>query len=159
MRRYVTICKDEFQKHDIVEKTVNIRNKLANGVTDKLMKKLNQIDQLRKHIVLKAKRKCCKLKTGQVPFTPDNVQLYGRQIRLWSLVIAKKAKRKVSTQLILRLAKKLGLQDYMSLTIKAIKKLRATAWKKTIDHSNQQQRNANNDSLRNVLKKKKRKAT
>ena len=42
---------------------------------------------------------------------------------------SKKAKRKVSTRLISRLAKKLELSDYMNLTIEAIKKLRATAWK------------------------------
>ena len=76
VRRYVTICKDEFRKHDILKKTVNIRNKLANGVTDKLVNELNQINQLWKHIVLKAERKCRKVKTGQVPFAPDDVQLY-----------------------------------------------------------------------------------
>ena len=93
------------------------------------MKELNNIDQLRQQIVLEAERRCRKLKTCQVPFAPDDVQLYGRQIRLWSLVIAKKAKRKVSTRLISRLAKKLHLKNYMTLTIEAIQKLRASAWK------------------------------
>ena len=55
--------------------------------------------------------------------------MYDRQIRLRSLIIAKKSRRKVSTRLITRLANKLKIDGSMKLTIEAIKTLQATAWK------------------------------
>ena len=54
------------------------------------VQELNKIDELRTQLVLRAERKCRKLKTGEVPFSPDNVQHHGKEIRLWSMIIQKK---------------------------------------------------------------------
>ena len=127
VRRYTTICKEEFRKHNTVQRIVDVRKVIESGTTETVMDELNEIDNLRTNIVLIAERKCRKLKTGKLPYAPDNVQKYGRQIWLWSLIIAKKAHQKVSTRLIKRLEKKLNIDDGMKLTAEAIKKLCATA--------------------------------
>ena len=89
--------------------------------------KLATLDRLRSEIVLRAERKCRKLRTGQVPFAPEEVQRYGMEIRLWSMVIAKKSGKKVSTRLLARHAHKIAIFDYMNHTIDAIKRMRSTA--------------------------------
>ena len=55
---------------------------------------LATLDRIQYKIVLRAERKCRKLRTDQVPFAPDDVQRYGKEIRLWSMVIAKKSGKK-----------------------------------------------------------------
>ena len=97
VRCYTTICEEEFRKHNIVQRIVDVQKVIESGTTETVMDELNEIDNLQKNIVLTAERKCWKLKTGKVPYAPDDVQKYGRQIRLWSLIIAKKAHQKVST--------------------------------------------------------------
>ena len=90
---------------------------------------LATLDRIHTDIVLQAERKCRRLKTGQVPFAPEDVQRHGKEIRLWSMIIAKKSGKKVSTRLIARHAHKLFISNYMHHTIDAIKRMRAAAWK------------------------------
>lgn len=95
VKKYITIYEQEFVNHRIVERLVKVRKEINRGCTKGIGEKLNQIDQIRKKIVLKAK-KCQKVKTGRVPYVPEEVQLYGRHIRFWTLVIAKKSGKKLA---------------------------------------------------------------
>ena len=45
-----------------------------------IRKELNDIDKIRVDIALKSEKKCRKLQTGVVPYVPDDVQRYGREI-------------------------------------------------------------------------------
>ena len=58
------------------------------------MRELNKIDELRTQLVLRAERKCRKLKNGKGSFLPDNVQRHGKEIRLWSMIIQKNQENK-----------------------------------------------------------------
>ena len=92
--------------------------------------KLNRIDKIRVQLALKAEEKCRQIRAGVVPYAPDDVQRYGKEIRLWTLIINKKGGRKVSSKLIVRQAKRLKIDKHIKLSKEAARRLRAVAWKK-----------------------------
>ena len=94
-----------------------------------ITQELGKLDGIRKTIVLRAEQKCRKLKTGKVPFAPIDVQRYRREIRLWSMIIARKTGKKVSSCVIERNARSISINNYMSHSVEAMKKLRVTAWR------------------------------
>ena len=89
---------------------------------------LNKFDNICTKLELRAE-KCRKLKTGEVPYAPENVQKYGKEIRLWSMVIAKKSGKHVSTWLLAQRPYEIGSNEYMRQPIEEMK-LRASTWKK-----------------------------
>ena len=113
----------------MVDRLVQLRKKLHKQDPEVIKAELETLDRIRTNIVLRAERKCRKFKTGQVPYSPEDVQRYGKEIRLWSMIIAKKSGKKVSTRLIARHAHSISISNYMSHSVDALKKLRASAWK------------------------------
>ena len=83
VHRYIELCEREFAKHKIVDRLVHLRKRMHIQDPDVTMAELATLDIIRMEIVLKAERKCQKLKTGQVPYAPNTVQRYGKEIRLW----------------------------------------------------------------------------
>ena len=93
------------------------------------MQELNKLDNLRTQMMLRVERKCQEIKTGEVPYSPDDVQRYGKEIRLWSMILHKKIGKQVSTRLIAQCAHEIGIHGYMHHSIESIRKLRSTVWK------------------------------
>ena len=129
VKRYIEICEREFAKHKIIDRLVTLRQRMYTQDPDITRAELATLDRIRIEIVLRAERKCRKLKTGQVPYAPEDVQRHGKEIRLWSMIIAKKSGKKVSTRLIARHAHAISISNYMNHTLDAIKRMRANAWK------------------------------
>ena len=125
--RYVKLCEHDFKKYKILEKTILIRKKMNEGDAYGAIRLLEEVDTIRTKIVLKAERKCRKRLSGLVPFSPEDVQYFGKLIDFWNMVIDKKCRKIISSRKIKRKAKKLHIVDYMKLSIKAIQRIRATA--------------------------------
>ena len=66
---------------------------------------LEEVDTIRTKIVLKAERKCRKRLSGLVPFSPEDVQYFGKLIDFWNMVIDKKCRKIISSKKIKRKAK------------------------------------------------------
>ena len=130
VHQYIELCQRDFAKHKIIDRLVNLRKRMHIQDPDVTMAELATLNWIRTEIVLRAERKCQKLKTGQVPFAPDDVQRHRKEICLWSMVIAKKSGKKVSTGLIARHAHKISISNYMHHLVDAAKRMRAAAWKK-----------------------------
>ena len=114
----------------MVDRLVRLRKQMYRQDPDITKAELDTIDWIRTEIVLRTEQKCRKLKTGQVLYSPEDVQRHRKEIRLWSMFIAKKSGKKVSTHLIARQAHTISISNYMNHAIEEIKKMRASAWKK-----------------------------
>ena len=64
----------------------------------------NKIDDLQWKAFRYADKRCRRLRMGEVAFEPETMQLEGKRISLWTLVIRRKAGRHVGTKAIRRLA-------------------------------------------------------
>ena len=56
VRRYTSICEEEFRKHDIIGRIVEIKKRITEGITPEIMDELNEIDKLRSRIVIDAEK-------------------------------------------------------------------------------------------------------
>ena len=124
VHRYVKLCKKYFLTHGIVNWLVTLRKKMFPQNIMITMEELNKIDNLQTQLVLQAEKKCRKIKTGEVPYSPEDEQHYDREICLWLMVISKKSGKGVSTRLLARRVQDVGIHDYMRHSITAIKILR-----------------------------------
>ena len=65
-----------------------------------------------------------------MPYAPNDVQRYGQEIRLWTVIINKKGGRKVSSKLIVRQAKKLKNQQPPETDTRGSKKVESHSMEK-----------------------------
>ena len=90
---------------------------------EEAISKLNKIDNSITNAVRYAEKRCRKLKFGEVPYTPQ-LSMAGKTINLWNNVIRKKKGCKISSRYINRIAKKLGIQKPMTLSLSDCEKER-----------------------------------
>ena len=79
---------------------------------------MKKLDRLQIQAFRFADKNCRKLRMGKVPFSPDDVQIEGRRISLWTLVIRRKVGYHVGTKTTKRLAKKCEIKKTYNMTSK-----------------------------------------
>ena len=79
-----------------------------------------RIDKLRVKYILQAEKKCRKFKMGGIEFSPK-VQHQRNRIHLWKNVLSKKKGGKLSTSLLTRLEKRVGVSRSLSYSLSDIK--------------------------------------
>ena len=67
---------------------------------------------------------------GAVEYAPEEVQLYGKMIRLWGLVLKRLKGCKVGYRTVFSLAMTLDKENPMQFTMEEVTEFRAEAWKK-----------------------------
>ena len=73
---------------------------------DKIDKcELELLDKQRVMIALKGEKRCRKIRVGEVPYSPNDVQIHCKLYHLWNLVVRKLSGKKISTRLERRQAK------------------------------------------------------
>jgi len=90
---------------------------------------LNKIDESITNLIKHTERKCRKLKSGMVPFTPQ-INEAGKEINVWNNVIRKKKGCNISSTYIKQIVKKSGINMPMKLTVEDFIKERQLATKK-----------------------------
>ena len=86
-----------------------------------------KLDRMQVQAFKFADRNCRKLRIEEVPFASEVVQIEGRRISLWTLVIRRKAGCHVSTKTIKRLTKKCEISKPLQYDIKTAKRFRSEA--------------------------------
>jgi hypothetical protein len=77
IEKYITFTTREFKKHNLLNRLKALYiNHILGKIVD--IQEFEQIDQLLTNIVIRAEKKCRKLKTGEVPYVPTHVQKYGQ---------------------------------------------------------------------------------
>ena len=95
-----------------------------------MQNKKNKENYRQTKIALGLGEKCRKIRKGKVPFALEEIQQYGWEIRLWTMMINKKGGQKISSKLITRNARSLNIKNHMELLKESTIQLRATAWRK-----------------------------
>ena len=130
VKRYLELVEPQFRKHNLLERLNNIRKKTNGEPTNEMIKEIEEIDRIRTEILLKSERKCRKINNGTIAYSPEDVQKYGQLIRFWGLVLKKKQKRRISSRLLQRMAKRIGITEFMKNSPEDIIEFRKQAWKK-----------------------------
>ena len=102
-------------RSNVINKLAKLRKNEYQWSRACINKELDEIDAVQISIALKAEKKCRKIKTGQVPFALNEVQQYGKEIRLWTMVNNKNGGQKISSKLMDHHARALKIRKYMNL--------------------------------------------
>ena len=97
-------------------------SELTLPLSSEMKQKLNQIDKIREEGMKKAERKCRKLMMGEVDFSPE-LNIWGRRMYLWKLVLRLHDGEKVSRTKIRRLARSCGVSNSFGIQRKEIQSL------------------------------------
>ena len=90
-------------------------NSLFNNSKEEIMY-LDKIDRSITNSIQYAEKKCRKLNTGNVPYTPKISEI-GYLIKFWNTVLRKKKGCNISSKHIQHLARKMKIQDPMQLSL------------------------------------------
>ena len=91
-------------------------HKNGNSSRELIHRKLDKLDCAITNAIRHAEKRCRKVKTGNVPYSPKLSEA-GKVINLWNNVIRKKKGCNISSTYIKRLAKKVGIPSPMMLTL------------------------------------------
>ena len=113
-RNYNDRLESYVRRHRIQEKI----EKANIALIDKTMlrKTMNKIDQVITEGMINAEKKCRKIKTGMVPFSPKLAQV-GTKIKLWSLIVRHHKGCNINTRYIRRIEKKCKLNKTLSQSL------------------------------------------
>jgi hypothetical protein len=97
-------------EHNLLERAYQVQHTCTYPLAPKLQREWDAIDALRKEGVMLADKKCRKLHTGAVPWSPD-IQRAREHVEIWGLVLKKKLGRHISSSLLQRGMLKLRISD------------------------------------------------
>ena len=93
LQRYLQYVEGEFWKQKMLPRVVAIANKIINGEPINIYE-LKLLDRTRVQIALKGEKFCRKIRAGEVPYSPKDVQKYCKINHLWNLVVQKMSRKK-----------------------------------------------------------------
>ena len=92
LKKYLRYVEGQFRKENLLAKVLGITTRIMNKEKVDVYE-IEMLDKKRTEIVLKAEKYCRTIKTGQVPYAPEEVQKHGKMYFLWNLVVRKLLKR------------------------------------------------------------------
>ena len=117
-KKYVKRLENNIKKHQIIEKLEELRGK-GNQKRSKTQKELNKINRQTKELMLNSEKKCRRIKSGRIPFSPEaalwirRTQVYRSLIRYHDGLIRNWGNLK-------RTARRCGIDRCFHLTIEDI---------------------------------------
>jgi hypothetical protein len=101
VQRYTDILSQYIQDHNLLERAYSVQCKCTYPLQPHLQVEMKSIDSLRHQGMLLADRKCRKLPTGAIAWSPT-VQKARDLVEIWGLLLKKKAGRRISSRLLSR---------------------------------------------------------
>ena len=120
----------QVERNSLLNRTKDLHQHAGNQLNTSQMNAYEKIERITESAFRYSNKRCRKLRTGNVAFAPDDVQKYGKRIRLWDLVIQKKSGCKVNYSRIRRLAKQCKIKLPMNVSVVQAKSFRKKARKK-----------------------------
>jgi len=127
--KYNKLLNTQLHNQNTIRKYNEFTSQHENGIlnTEDTMIALNKLDNSITNSILYAEKKCRKLKSGSVPYTPE-LNNAGKIINVWNNVIRKKKGCNISSTYIKRIAKKVSIVNPMSISLAACEKERKLAF-------------------------------
>ena len=128
--KFNMLMKDQLEKKNALRRMEVLDKSCWSNMTSEQEVEFEKIDKAFVEAFRYANKRCKKLKKGEVAYAPEEIQLEGRKIRLWTFCIRKRCGRRISTRLITRLARKLKIVNPMKRSVEEMKEKRKEARKK-----------------------------
>ena len=119
----------QLQRNNVHVRMEQLNQTCHNPMTQDEIALYEKMDRIQMQAFNYANKRCRKLRQGEVQYVPEIIQVEGRKISLWTLVVRRKAGKHVSTKVIRKLAKKCNINNPMKCTIDEAKNHRREAWK------------------------------
>ena len=131
VEKYNQLLENQLIQQKTFQKFNNFSVKYRHGITqsEDAIKELDSIDNSITNCIIYAEKRCRKLKSGMVPYTPE-ISAIGKEINVWNNVLRKKRGCNISSTYIKRIAKKSGIINPSELSLEDCYKERDLATKK-----------------------------
>jgi hypothetical protein len=113
--RYTALLNKHLARHKVLSQLHDLYLVRNGDFTTAQRRHLERLDRVRTEGMLFAEKKCRKLAMGLVAFSPE-VDLARKRRALWKLVVKKRQGKRVSSSLIRRKARQLGISCPLSVT-------------------------------------------
>ena len=127
VRRYLRTLQDFYTHHRVADRTFRLEQSISGPLTEWQAQEWEALDALRVHGIFLADRKCRKLRTGSVPWSPVLAHALAVH-RFWDRLYAASIGRHVSRKYLDRLAHNAGLECPMDMPSEEILVHRQDAW-------------------------------
>ena len=104
--KYLKDLHAAFQHYNLYSRIRRLQRSIHGQLTEDQMEEYEEIDKIREECMMQAEARCRKLKMGGKKWSPE-LQRARDRIKLWTLVLRRHNKCRVSTRSIIRLNKKL----------------------------------------------------
>lgn len=116
LQKYTTNLETLFTRHKVVERLEHLSRPSPHKSAADVEEALQRLDTESANLMRAAEKRCRKLKSGLIPFSPDAVKWIRRKIVLSSIVAFKKGARKNQGNLV-RLARRAGIDRPLSMSL------------------------------------------
>ena len=128
--KFNTIFLQQLKRNHFAERTLVLEQNIHYPATEAYVIEYEKLSVVEYEAFKHAAGKCRKLKMGAVDFAPEEVQVYGKIIRLWGLVIRRLKGCKVGYRVVTTLARSLDIENPMQYSVEEATKYRSEAWRK-----------------------------
>ena len=129
VEKFNNLMKGYLRDQNIFQRMDKLDLACHSSITESQMEEFVLIDKAFVGAFKYANKRCKKLKSGEVAYAPEEIQVQGRKIRLWTFCIRKRCGRRISSSLIRRLAKKLKITHPLNYSLEDMKEKRTEARK------------------------------
>ena len=128
--RFNKVFLDQIERNSLLRRTQCLHQHTGEQLRIDQMVEYEKIERIMESAFKCSNKRCRKLHAGNIAFAPEDVQKYGKRIRLWELVIQKKTGCHVNYSRIRRLAKQCKIKKPMNESLMKAKEMRKQARKK-----------------------------
>jgi hypothetical protein len=111
IKKYTDLVQAYLTEQDFAAKVSRLQDAMNCKCTDSEVAQYNELDAIRTEAILRANKRCRKLKMGNVPFSPRLV-IHWKKILGWKLVLRKTRGSKIDSKYLLRTLRSANIKDY-----------------------------------------------
>ena len=127
VKRYQTTLQSFYDQHDLPSRTFHLEQSIDGPLSPAQAQEWERLDALRLQGIFLADRRCRRLRTGAVPWSPILAHALAVH-RFWDRLYTSARGRHVSRKYLSRLASKAGLEVSVSMPLDEIELHRQDAW-------------------------------
>ena len=126
LQRYNERLEELFRQHKVLDKVRELNPWHTTMSNREWIENTERLDLAKQDLMRAAEKRCRKLCTGGIPFSPE-VEVAKRRVSVWKKVIFRKEGGRTQKKYIRRLARSCGIQSPFQCTLEAAKRNLATA--------------------------------
>ena len=130
VKKFNSLVKHQLRKNHYAERTFNLEQWIHYPARYAYVSEYEKLDVVEYEAFRYASERCRKLRMGAVAYAPEEIQVHGKTIHLWTLVLRRMKGCRVGFRVISSLAASLDIDNPTQVSIKEATANRAESWKK-----------------------------